>query len=45
LISATIDLMHYCRKYKPADILVIPDVRESVHLFLGMGDLRDRKPV
>jgi hypothetical protein len=30
--------MHYCRKYKPADILEIPDVKESVHLFLGHGE-------
>ncbi|MBG03040.1 MAG: exopolyphosphatase [Rhodospirillaceae bacterium] len=33
-----IDLMTYCRRHEPAEILEIPDVEERVHLFLEHGE-------
>ncbi|MBC8451638.1 MAG: exopolyphosphatase [Rhodospirillaceae bacterium] len=33
-----IDLMHYCRRHEPGEILDIPDVEERVHLFLEHGE-------
>lgn len=33
-----IDLMMYCRRHEPAEILEIPDVEDRVHLFLEHGE-------
>lgn len=33
-----IDLMHYCRRHEPAEILDIPDVEELEHLFFEHGE-------
>lgn len=36
-----IDLMTYCRRHEPQEILEIPDVEERVHLFLEHSELSE----
>lgn len=36
-----IDLMAYCRRHTPEEILDIPDVEERVHLYMAHGELAE----
>jgi hypothetical protein len=38
-----INLMHYCCRHEPAEILEIPNVEERTHLFLEHGEYDELK--